>query len=232
MLRELHVSGLGVFDDLDLELHPGLNVLTGETGAGKTMVTVGLLLALGAKASASLVRPGAPAARVQARFDAPASPLAQGWAEDGELVLARSVGADGRGSARICGQLVTVSTLASLGRELVEVHGQHQAQRLLQPSVQRALLDRSAGPQHAGRAEALREAHAELRRAERALEELAASARERERELDLLAYQIREIEGADLRPGLAAELEAEEARLAHAERLAELAAAAAGELER
>src|SRR6188474_3285560 len=88
VLRGLHSSGLGVIDDLELELAPGLNVLTGETGAGKTMVTVGLLLALGERGSASLVRESAPAARVQARFDA--IDAAGDWAEDGELILARS----------------------------------------------------------------------------------------------------------------------------------------------
>ncbi|MGZ5213834.1 MAG: AAA family ATPase, partial [Actinomycetota bacterium] len=89
MLRELHISGLGVIDDLDLDLHAGLNVLTGETGAGKTMVTVGLALALGARADSSLVRDGAKAARVQALFDATES--AADWSEDGEVLLARSV---------------------------------------------------------------------------------------------------------------------------------------------
>ena len=103
MLRELHISGLGVIDDLDLELHPGLNVLSGETGAGKTLVTVGIALALGARGASSLVRSGHASARVQARFDAPTDDL--GWAEDGEVLLARTVGADGRSSARIGGQL-------------------------------------------------------------------------------------------------------------------------------
>ena len=98
MLRELHISGLGVIDDLDLDLDGGLTVLTGETGAGKTMVTVGLSLALGARSSTTLVRAGARAARVQARFDAP--PSAGEWAEDGEVVLARTVAADGKGGAQ------------------------------------------------------------------------------------------------------------------------------------
>src|SRR5256885_9203748 len=115
MLRELHITGLGVIEDLDLELHPGLNVLTGETGAGKTMVTVGLTLALGGRATASLVRPGASAAKVQARFDAPAS--SGEWAEDGEVILARTVGADGRGSARVGGQIATASALQALRSE-------------------------------------------------------------------------------------------------------------------
>ncbi|MGZ4131302.1 MAG: AAA family ATPase, partial [Actinomycetota bacterium] len=115
MLRQLHIAGLGVIDDLDLELHDGLNVLTGETGAGKTMVTVGLALALGARGSGGLVRDGASAARVQARFDDLADRTAfpeawaDAWAEDGELVLARTVGVDGKSSARIGGQLATAS---------------------------------------------------------------------------------------------------------------------------
>jgi len=101
VLHELHIDGLGVIEDLHLELDPGLNVLSGETGAGKTLVTVGLALALGRRASASLVRPGAKAARVQARFDAPDAATASGWAEDGELLLARTVSADGRSAARV-----------------------------------------------------------------------------------------------------------------------------------
>src|SRR5581483_324819 len=131
MLRELHISGLGVIEDLDLELDAGLNVLTGETGAGKTMITVGLSLALGARASATLVRTGARAARVQARFRVPPRAPWDEWAEEGELVLARSVEADGRSSARIGGQLASASTLAQLAAGLVEVHGQHQGLGLL-----------------------------------------------------------------------------------------------------
>src|SRR4051794_34095067 len=149
MLRELHLSGLGVIDDVELELHPGLNVLTGETGAGKTMVTVGLALALGGRASASLVREGSPRAGVEARFRAPDTPATGEWAEDGELVLARTVGADGRGSARIGGRIAPVSALAALAPDLVEVHGQNQAQRLLSAAEQTGFLDRFAGPKHA-----------------------------------------------------------------------------------
>ena len=124
MLRELHISGLGVIEDLDLELHPGLNVLTGETGTGKTMVTVGLALALGRRASATLVRNGSDAAKVQARFDAPPDGVGEDWAEDGELLLARSITSDGRSTARIGGQLSPLSALAELAPSLVEVHGE------------------------------------------------------------------------------------------------------------
>lgn len=230
MLRELHISGLGVVQDCDLELDPGLNVLTGETGAGKTMVTVGLALALGQRASATLVREGSDAARVQARFDAPPEAPSDadraGWIKDGEIVLARQVSADGRSSARIGGQLAPVSALAEVGRGLVEVHGQHQGQRLLSSSAQAAFLDRSAGPEHLATLAELRAEHDRLRSAAERLAELAEMERERERELDLLAHQVREIESTAPREGEVAELEAEEARLAHAERLLERAGVA------
>jgi DNA repair protein RecN (Recombination protein N) len=224
VLRELRITGLGVIDDLDLELHPGLNVLTGETGAGKTMITVGLSLALGARGAASLVRDGAPAARVQARFDAPAED--DGWAEDGEVILARTVGADAKSAARIGGQLATASALARLGGTLVELHGQHQAERLTDAAQQTAFLDRFAGEPHLVALAAYRETFEEWGRASERLEALSASARDREREVDLLAYQVNEIGAVAPAPDETARLGAEEARLGHVERLLEEAGAA------
>jgi DNA repair protein RecN (Recombination protein N) len=224
VLRELHISGLGVIDDLDLDLHPGLNVLTGETGAGKTMVTVGLALTLGARADSSLVRSGATAARVQARFDT--TDHAADWAEDGEILLARSVGVDGKSAARVGGQLATASMLADLGSSLVEVHGQHQAQRLLTSATQTGFLDRFAGDAHLVALAAYRATWERWRDAREALDALATATRERERELDLLAYQVREIEAVEPLDGETERLTAEEARLAHVERLLERAAEA------
>jgi len=224
VLRELHITGLGVIDDLELEFAPGLNVLTGETGAGKTMVTVGLLLALGERGSASLVREGASAVRVQARFDA--TDAAGEWAEDGEVILARSIARDGRSTARIGGQLATASALAELGAGLVEHHGQGQTQRLLAPAVQTGFLDRSAGDAHLVALGAYRESHDRLRATRSALEDLQELARGRERELDLLAYQVNEIETVGPRDGETEELAGEEGRLAHVERLMEQSSAA------
>ena len=234
MLRELHISGLGVIDDLDLPLHPGLNVLTGETGAGKTMITVGLSLALGARATSSLVREGAAAARVQALFDVGDDPARDDqvagagaratideWAEDGEVVLARSIAPQGKGSSRIGGQLATATALATVGAVLVELHGQHQAQRLLEPAVQTAFLDRFAGDEHLVAVASYREAYDELRATTAALEDLRDASRDRERELDLLAYQVREIEAVMPEAGESNDLMAEEARLGHVERLLE-----------
>jgi DNA repair protein RecN (Recombination protein N) len=224
VLRELHISGLGVIADLELELGPGLNVLTGETGAGKTMVTVGLLLALGERGSASLVRDDASAARVQARFDA--ADDAGEWAEDGEVILARSIARDGRSTARIGGQLATASALAELGAGLVEHHGQGQTQRLLAPAAQTAFLDRFAGDVHLVALGAYREVHDRLRAIGGELEGLREAARGRERELDLLVYQVNEIEAVGPRDGETEELTAEEGRLSHVERLMEHASAA------
>lgn len=233
MLRELHISGLGVIDDLDLTLHPGLNVLTGETGAGKTMITVGLALALGARASAMLVREGASAARVQALFEVGADPPEPigGWADDGDLLLARTIPVEGRGSARVGGQLATSSVLGSLAGSLVEVHGQHQTQRLLEPSYQTAFLDRSAGEVHLVAVAAYREAYDDLSRVQTDLERLREASRDRERELDLIAYQVREIETVMPEAGESERLVAEEARLGHVERLLELGAAAEAALD-
>ena len=220
MLLELHISGLGVIDDVTLELSPGLNALTGETGAGKTMVTVGLALALGQRAQQGLVRSGAARMSVEARFSV------QGlheWAEDGELVLARTVSPDGRSTARAGGQLCPVSSLAELGRELVEVHGQHQTGRLLSPAAHLAFVDRFAGAAHLELVDRYRSTFRRLRAVRDRLDRLDAAAREREREKDLLTYQVREIEGAAVSPGEGTALEAERSRLEHAERLRERA---------
>jgi DNA repair protein RecN (Recombination protein N) len=232
MLLELHIAGLGVIDDVTLELAPGLNVLTGETGAGKTMVTVGLALVLGRRARSGLVRRDVDKARVEARFGVEGGGTGSvgEWAEDGELVLARTVSEDGRSTARAGGQLSPLSTLAELGADLVEVHGQHQTQRLLSPSAHLGFLDRFCGAEHITRLARYREVHAALREARSRLAGLDEETREREREKDLLAYQVREIEAAGVRPGEVADLEAEESRLAHAEGIRDLLATARGVL--
>jgi len=236
VLEELHVSGLGVIREATLEFAPGLNVLTGETGAGKTMITVALGLALGARASPALVRKDARGLAVEARFSvADGQPVADvalpsegdvaSWAEDGEIVLARTVSADGRSGARVSGKLAPAGALADVGRSLVEVHGQSQAERLASSATQTDFLDRFSGAEHHRTVQDHGAVHADLRRATEALLALERDAREREREKDLLAYQAREIEAANVRPGELSELDGEEARLAHAERILERVAA-------
>ena len=229
MLHELHIAGLGVIDDVDLEPDPGLTVLTGETGAGKTMITVAVGLATGARASAQLVRPGARAAQVQARFDTPAQD--DGWGVDGEVVLARTVGGDGRSGARIDGQIATAGALATLGARLVEVHGQHQSLRLLEAATQTAFLDRMGGASHLRSVAACGEAFAAWRDAAAELRRLREADRDREREIDLLSFQVREIEDVGPGEGESAAVAAEEQRLGHVERLLELSATAEGALD-
>jgi DNA repair protein RecN (Recombination protein N) len=224
VLRQLHITDLGVIQELDLEPAPGLTVLTGETGAGKTMITVGISIALGGRGNAQLVRGGAKAAKVQARFDAPVG--AEDWAEEGEVILARSIAADGRGSARIGGQLTTAGALAEIGERLVEIHGQHQSLRLLDGATQTAFLDRFVGPTQVERLRAYRLAYERLIALRRELDALMEAARDRERAIDLLAYQVREIESIAPAPGESEALQGEEARLGHAERLLELAGSA------
>jgi DNA repair protein RecN (Recombination protein N) len=229
VLRELHISGLGIIHDLDLQLAPGLTVLTGETGAGKTMLTVGLSLAAGARASAQLVGVDATAARVQARFDALPrwstevdADARQGWVEDGEVILSRSIGSDGKSSARIGGQLTTASTLAALGAELIEIHGQHGSLRLLEAATQTGFLDRFAGRDHLETLQTYTETYQLLETRRRSLHQLEEDVRDREREIDLLRYQVNEIRSVDPHPAETEALQAEEARLAHGERLLEL----------
>jgi len=232
MLEELHVSGLGVFDEASIEFGSGLNVLTGETGAGKTVLANALGLVLGARATADLVRPGREALSVEARFlvSTPPPPELTEWTDDGELVLERRVRSDGKGTARAGGHLTQVSALAGIGRLLVEIHGQRQTERLLEPAAQTGFIDRYAGLAHLGRLAAYQEAHGRLTRGRTRLAALEREELERQRERDLLGYQIREIEASALRPGEAGDLETEEARLASAERIIELAASAVADL--
>ncbi len=230
MLGELHIRDLGVIDDARLEVSPGLNVLTGETGAGKTIVVDALTLLLGDRADPGAVRAGRPAAMVEARLAVGddgqvAAALTAAGAEDeeGEVVVARQVLAEGRSRAHLQGRMTTVAAVAEVVRPLVEVHGQYELQRLLRPAVQRELLDRFAGDKVLALREEFAVGWRRLRAVVRELDELASRARERAREADLLRYQVDEIEAASVRAGELAELDAEAERLANAEALRDAA---------
>ncbi|HEV2786108.1 MAG TPA: DNA repair protein RecN, partial [Solirubrobacteraceae bacterium] len=233
MIDELHISGLGVIEDATLELAHGLTVITGETGAGKTMVVTALELLLGSRAQGSLVRAGARAAVVEARV-VPAPPGAAEWLDDDttEVVVSREVPAPGesgetRSRARINGRLAPANALATLLGELVEVHGQGEQLRLSRPQVQRKLLDRHAGEPHGQTVARYRSVHADWRDAVARREQVTANARERAREIDRLRHEIGEIEGAQLDPARDAVLDSELERLDHVEQLTLAAAEAA-----
>ena len=233
MLAELRIRDLGVIDDARLEVSAGLNVLTGETGAGKTMVVDALALLLGGRADPGAVRAGRPAALVEGRLHAGddlqvAAALATAGVEDEdcEVLVARQVLVEGRSRAQLQGRMATVAAVADVVRPLVEVHGQHEFQVLLRPGTQRDLLDRFAGePALAPRA-AFAAGWRRLRTVTRELDELNTRAREREREIDLLRHQLEEIEAAQVRVGESAELAAEAERLENAEALQQAAALA------
>jgi DNA repair protein RecN (Recombination protein N) len=231
MLRELHVRDFALLEDVRVEFGPGLNVLTGETGAGKSMLVDALGAVLGYRTPSDVVRTGASVARIAAVFDLARWPrVAEAAAElgvpleDGTLVLVREVG--GRARAYANGEPTTVAVLRRLGSLLVEVHGQHEGQRLLDPSTHRELLD-AFGQDALGELLArVRALFARWREARAALRSLEGDERERAHRVDLLAFQVAEIEGARLRPGELDELVALRARLVHAERLREAVGAA------
>lgn len=240
MIESLRIRGLGVIADAELRLHPGLTVLTGETGAGKTMVLTGLGLVLGDRADPARVRPGAPRAVAEGVLVLPpGSPAWDGVSgaggavdDDGTVVLVRTVSAEGRSRAHAGGTAVPAATLAGIGAELVTVHGQSDQRRLVQRSVQRKLLDAYAARVTGGAHAQLLLAHGQnfVRLAEVAarLDALVAAAAERAREQDMLRHGLAEIAEVDPRPGEDAELAAEQSRLGHASDLTGAAAAAHG----
>src|SRR5690606_6596464 len=176
MLIELRIQNYAVIDRLAVRLEPGLNVLTGETGAGKSIIVGALSLLMGERASAEYVRTGADKAIIEGVFDVADRPEvlslleSQGLsAEDGLVILRREVAAEGRNRAWVNGSAATASLLGELGRRLIDLHGQHEHQTLLRSEEQRAILDAYAGASEL--AEEVREAHGRLVRARRALED-------------------------------------------------------------
>jgi DNA repair protein RecN (Recombination protein N) len=225
-LRELTVENLAVVERVRLSLAPGFTVLTGETGAGKSLVVDAVALALGARASTDQVRAGADAARVEAVFDAPAleadDPMADVVAAgEGTVIIRREVGADGRSMARLNDRSVTVGGLASVGARLGEIHGQHEQQRLLDPARQLTLLDGFGG--HGELLSSVAEAHRAWRSTVAAAAELLTDAHELARRVELLRHQADEIAAAAPRPGEDGELETQLRAAEHAETIARAA---------
>ena len=232
MLAEIRIQGLGVIDDATLELDPGLTVLTGETGAGKTMVVTGLNLLGGGRAEASRVADGARRAVVEGRFSAEAAALAVADEvgadpdDDGTLIAVRTVGADGRSRAHLGGRSVPVGVLGRLAEATLAVHGQNDQLRLLRPAEQRALLDRFAGDAVVEPLHRYRAVRAEWLRIGAELVERRNGARRLAQEADLLRHGLTEITAVDPQPGEDIGLVAQARRLAEADDLRAVAATA------
>ncbi|MFH8572225.1 DNA repair protein RecN [Streptomyces sp. NPDC017993] len=238
----MRIQSLGVIDDAVVELSPGFTAVTGETGAGKTMVVTSLGLLLGGRADPALVRIGAKSAVVEGRIrtaeGGPAAVRAEeagAELDDGVLLISRTVSAEGRSRAHVGGRSVPVGLLGELADDLVAVHGQTDQQGLLRPARQRQALDRYAGDAVSVPLAAYVTAHRRLRAVAGELDELTTLARERTQEADLLRFGLEEIASVEPLPGEDTELAAEAERLGHAEALASAATAAhaalAGDLE-
>jgi DNA repair protein RecN (Recombination protein N) len=233
VIEELRITALGVIEDAVLELGPGLTVVTGETGAGKTMVVTALGLLLGGRADAGAVRAGAAKAAVEGRLVVDPEGVVARRAEeagaeldDGALLLARSVSAEGRSRAHVGGRSVPVGVLAELGEDLVAVHGQSDQQRLLRPARQREALDRYAGAGVLVPLERYREDYARCKELDADLAELDARSQQRAQAADLLRLGLAEIQRVAPQPGEDVALAAEAERLDHAEELRGAAAMA------
>ncbi|HEX2167429.1 MAG TPA: DNA repair protein RecN [Longimicrobiales bacterium] len=228
MLTELRIQDYAVIDRLAIRLGPGLNALTGETGAGKSIIVGALSLIIGERASSDVVRTGADRAIVEAVFDIAGMEPVIGMlgqrgieTEDDLLIIRREISAAGRSRVWVNGAASTVSLLGELGSALVDLHGQHEHQSLLQPAQQRALLDAYADALDLART--VRGEHERLRNARARLEDLESRVRTAEQRADFLRFQLEEIDRAKIRAGEEEELETEANRLSHAAELSELA---------
>jgi DNA repair protein RecN (Recombination protein N) len=230
MLIELRIENFAVIERLSVSLQPGLNVLTGETGAGKSIIVGALSLLLGERASSEAVRAGASRAVVEGVFDLQGRPEIRDLldrhgigVEDGLLILRREVAAEGRNRAWINGAASTAGLVGELGGRLVDLHGQHEHQALLRVNAQRDILDAFAGQTDlAGR---VRSAYERAAAARRTLEGLEARRRDVEQRSDFLRFQLDEIQEAGIAPDEEERLREESRRLEHAEELARVAEA-------
>jgi DNA repair protein RecN (Recombination protein N) len=235
MLTYLQIRDFAIIDSIELEFRPGLTVLTGETGAGKSIIVDALQLIAGGRAGSEVVRHGAERAEISATFDLARAPHdLRGWLEeqsiaaDTELAVRRVVSSDGRSRAYLNGQSVAVQLLREIGQNLADIHGQQEFQSLVRAPAQRELLDAY------GRTEPLAEqvaiAHRVWLQLLNRMVELETRAADRESRLDLLRYQLRELVALDLKEGELGKLNEERARLANGGRLAEAARSALEQL--
>jgi DNA repair protein RecN (Recombination protein N) len=225
MLSHIHITDFAIVDVLELAFAPGMTALTGETGAGKSILVDALGLALGDRAGAEAIRHGADKAEISASFDIGALPAVRDWLQahdldaGGECQLRRVIGREGRSRAYINGRPAPVQQLQALGELLADIHGQHEHQSLLRRDVQRELLDACA--EHADKLATLARLHRAHKARREELERLRGAAQDRSARSELLRFHIRELEALDLAADELRQLEEEHRRLANAGRLLE-----------
>ncbi len=226
MLTHIQIRDFAIVQELELTLDKGMTVLTGETGAGKSILVDALGLVLGDRADSDIIRHGAERAELSVSFDIKDAPAARQWLEeqaldaDGECHIRRVIARDGRSKGFINGRPLPLQSLRELGELLVDIHGQHEHQSLLRRDAQRQLLDDYAG--HGTLVDEVAQDYRHWKNLNKELEELRRAAGERQAQLDLLRYQVRELETLGLGKDEVTELEAEHGRLANAEQLLEV----------
>ena len=231
MIRYLRIRNLAIIREISLDIFPGFTAITGETGAGKSILVDSLALLLGERAGPDRIRSGESLGAVEAAFDVSRQesllPLLEerGWTpEDGELILRREIQPGGRGRAFVGPRLASLTDLRDLSQRLVDLHGQHEHQSLLRTAEHLLLLDRFCG--HEKAAEELATLHCEIRRLEARLESIQRDRKEVARRADILQFQVQEIDRAQVRSGEAEALRTERGRVRNLERIRELAVSA------
>jgi len=224
VLRELQISDFALIDSLQLSFYSGFSVLTGETGAGKSIIIDALSLLLGARASIEMIRTGCEKAVIEGVFEAPetAFTLLNEWgieSDNTELIISREIHRSGRNRCRLNGTLVTVNQLAQLGRLLVDILGQHDHQSLLDVSRHLEILDEFGDDEHRHLKSTVRELYSRYEQVKRERIRLQTQERDRLARIDLLQFQLEEITQANLRVGEEDELEKQQQRLANIERI-------------
>jgi DNA repair protein RecN (Recombination protein N) len=236
MLQEIHIQNYAVIDDLTVEFHPGLNLLSGETGSGKSIVVDALGLALGGRATTDLIRTGCNKATITAVFRTPEKAAWQEWLEEyglessdeQEIIFRRIIDSNGKSRLLVNDQPVTLGAVRALANQLVEVHGQNEQVSLFSSEAQLELLDRFAGVEELRRQVA--GIYARRRQLEAEIDSLSQSEQDRLRTVDLLAFQLRELEQEALEPGEDVRLEEEKRVLIHLEKILSAASTAYGAL--
>jgi DNA repair protein RecN (Recombination protein N) len=225
MLRHLHIRNFAIVDSLEIDFGPGMSVLSGETGAGKSILLDALGLTLGDRADSGVLRHGTERAEIGAEFDISNLSEVSAWLEehelasDGECLLRRTIGSDGRSRGFINGQPVPIQSLKELGEQLVDIHGQHAHQSLLKRDIQRRLLDAYAGQLELAKSVASQ--YRQWQQLQQEYDSLSKAASERDSRLELLRFQVEELEALKPAPGELAELDQEHSRLSNANRLLE-----------
>jgi len=229
MLLSLEITNFGLIEHLELSFNPGLTVLTGETGAGKSIILDALQVALGGRAYVEYIKSGAEKALVQAVFEPGNLPDVEQILQDagidfddGLLILTRQLTRSGRNTCRINGQVTTLQLFKQVGNYLLDIHGQHDQQSLLNPSRHMELLDRFSGERVLGLKRKVAEIYAKWQSVTNRLNEIRANQRERARQADMLRFQIREIDAASLKENEEEDLLAEKSCVANAETIIQL----------